>query len=146
MAENNSKIKKKIFWIVLGIIAVCLLAAIFVSSLRIPVVSEPNTTEPAQQTVSLVEMMQGVVSLKDDLKAILRDMKNNDWKGAGEKTDEISVNIKAIQSLVHSTRNLLGDNFFLRDQLDNVQNILDLADMGIRKLVKHLLMIFLSDS
>ena len=139
MAENNSKIKKKIFWIVLGIIAVCLLAAIFVSSLRIPVVSEPNTTEPAQQTVSLVEMMQGVVSLKDDLKAILRDMKNNDWKGAGEKTDEISVNIKAIQSLVHSTRNLLGDNFFLRDQLDNVQNILDLADMGIRKLVRPLI-------
>lgn len=139
MAENNSKTGKKLLGIALGIIAACVLLVVFVSSLRIPVVNEPNTTEPAQQTVSLAEVMQGVASLKDDLKAILLDMKNNDWQSADEKADQLSVNIKAIQSLVHSTRKLLGDSFLMRDQLNNIQNILDLADIGVSKLLKPLI-------
>lgn len=138
MAEKNSKTRKKLLGIAFGIIAGCVLLAVCLSSLRIPVVIEPNTTEPAQQTVSLAEVMQGIASLKDDMKAILLDMKNNDWQSAIEKADQISVNIKASQGLVHSTRKLLGDNFLMRDQLNNIQNILDLADIGVRKLLKPL--------
>lgn len=139
MAENDFKIRKKLLGIALGIIAVCVLLTVFVSSLRIPVGNEPDSTDPDQPNISIAELMQGVRSLKDDLKAILQDMKDSDWQSVGEKMDKVSANVKAIQKLVYSTRNILGDNFFLRDQLDNIANIADLADMGVSKLLKPLI-------
>ena len=139
MANNNSKNRKMLYKVVFGGIAVCLLLVAFLFFLRIPVGNTPDTTEPDQPKISITQLVQGILSLKDDLKAVLQDMKDGNWHSAGEKTDKISLSIKASQNLVHSTRSLLGDNFFLGAELDNIQNILDLADMGVSKLLKPLI-------
>jgi len=139
MADNNSKNRKLLFRIALGGTIACFLLTFFLFSFKIPAGGEPGVSEPDQAQISISELIQGVLSLKDDLKVILQDIKDNDWQSASEKTDKISVHIKASQNIVQSTRKILGENFFLRAQLDNIQNILDLADMGITKLLKPLI-------
>ena len=139
MADNNSKNRKILFGLISCGIIICLLMVVILLSIRVPVGDDPDSSEPDQPKISLTELIQGVLSVKDDLKAILQDMKNDDWVGAGEKADKIAVSIKASQKIVQSTRNLLGDNFFLGQQLDNIQNILNLADMGVSKLLKPLI-------
>ena len=139
MADNNSKNRKILFGLIACGIIICLLMVVILLSIRVPVGDDPDPSEPNQPKVSLTELMQGVLSVKDDLKAILQDMKDGNWAGAGAKADKIAVSIKASQKIVQSTRNLLGDNFFLGQQLDNIQNILNLADMGVSKLLKPLI-------
>ena len=136
MDLNRLKTQKWIRWAVIGSIAVCLMIALFC------VFSggeEPDTPDTPQEEPSITQIIQGVLSLKDDLKAIVNDIKNNDLESASARTDTVSGNIKALGRIVSDTRQFLGEYFFLREQLDNVQNILDLAQMGLDNILQPLI-------
>lgn len=88
---------------------------------------QPNTRELINATVSLV----------DDLKAILNDVKSGNLESAKLKTDAVVRNIHTIQTSLDRTIHLLGNAFpGMKAQLVNIQNILSLGEIGVGELLE----------
>jgi len=136
---NKSKPIRKIL---LGCVVACLvfvLCIFFYNGFHgtDPVEKDPTATESVQENVGISEILKSVVSLKDDLKAVLNDLRNHDLESAAYRIDGISENLSVIRDVVNKTLQVLGGNkSFLGKQVANVQGILDLADIALDRLLK----------
>ena len=133
----DKKRQNRIKWWLPGSCLAVALAAVFCLVLfrPIPVAPQPGEETVATESVNLAELATSLLSLKEDVKAILQDIENNDLEQAEAGITRVSVRIRAMNTLVSETRGLLG---ILGGQLENIQNLLDLAQMGLDKLLKPL--------
>ena len=111
-----------------------------VSAEAVSVVSRGGTATVAavqkQRNPSIKELINATVSLVDDVKAILDDIKNGDLENAKTKTDGIVRNIRTVQTPINKTVKLLGNAFpKIKAQLVNIQNVLSLGEIGVGSLL-----------
>ena len=95
------------------------------------------TIEQEQREPSAKELINATISLVNDLKGILNDIKGGNLESAKLKTDEVVQNIHIIQASLNKAINLLGKAFpGIKAQLLNIQNILSLGELGVGRLLE----------
>ena len=96
-----------------------------------------ETAGQEQNAPSAKELINATISLAEDLKAILNDMKGGNLESAKQKTDAVVRNIHTIQASLDRTINLLGNAFpGIKEQLLNIRNIVSLGEVGASKLLE----------
>lgn len=99
------------------------------------VIEIPETTE-ATKELSVTDLLKAVLTIKDDLKTALEDLKNNDIDQAKDKIQGLPGKTAVIRESMEATMNNLGDSMpSLQEQLKNIQALLDLVDLAKESLL-----------
>lgn len=153
--ENREQQGKKRFGGILVGAVLCLLLALFLlittnpffdDNPKAPTVpqaegAEEGTTEETKpKELSITELLQAVVTLKDDLETALDDVQNGDTELAKQKIDGLSQKTATISLSLDKTKKALGNGMpSLQDQLTNIQGLLDVVDVASEKLLQPLI-------
>lgn len=130
-----------------GCLAVCLLLALILAGCgkrtETTATEDPGreiaaTTVPeeTQAELSVTDLLKAVVTLKDDMKSALDDIKSNDLDAAKSKIEDISGKTATIRESISLTMESLGDSLpSMQAQLENIQKMLNLVDMASEKIL-----------
>lgn len=98
------------------------------------IVEVPAETQPRE--LSVTELMQAVLSLKDDLETVLDSMSTDDLSHAESMLDGIGENTGMIRASLDATiRNLSGSAPSIQKKLEEIQKILNLVDLASEKIL-----------
>ena len=136
---------RKIFvGILCGFLYICVILTLGFAALRHVDYFDINEDKTADVTIiqeervpSVKELINATMSLVDDLKAILNDIKGGNLDNVKMKTDAIVQNIHVIQASVGKASELLGNGLpSVQKQLLNIQNVLSLGEIGVSTLLE----------
>lgn len=138
--------RKKLFWcIICGFLVICLLSASFIFLRKFTdVPAGTNTaTEAAAQTahsatekVSISDLIQAVVSLKNELNAALNDIKSNDLESAKTRIGAFPQYTRSLRVPIDYSLSLFNGSVpFIQKQLETLQKLLDAVDMAAEKIL-----------
>ena len=98
------------------------------------IVEIPTETQPKE--LSVTELMQAVLALKDDLETVLDSMKEEDLQQAESLLDGIGRNTQMVRASLNATIQNLGDSApSIQKKLEEIQKILNLVDLVSEKLL-----------
>lgn len=132
---------KKLWLIALGCIALCAVLFLFLRNFRpqdnVSAGEAAAVTGPEQQNVSAADFVHATMSLADDLKALLGDVKSGNLENAKSKIDPMTRNVHTLQASVDKSIHSMGNLFpGTKKQLMNLQSVLSLADVGLSRLLE----------
>lgn len=97
-----------------------------------------DATVPAETTaeLSVTDLLISVLTLKDNLKAALDDLKVNDTVSFRQRIESTFQKTETIRKSLKASSEALGDSMpSLQTQLDNIQSLLDIVDFASEKLL-----------
>lgn len=133
-----------------GCLALCLLLTFLLTGCGGPQ-KAPDLTDSGRESASSVpettvaelsvtDLLKAVISLKDDLETAMDDIENNELSSAQGKLDGLGQKTETIRSSLNVTMDNLGDSMpSMREQLQNIQEMLDLVDLATETLLKPVL-------
>lgn len=102
-----------------------------------PTAETADTTEPAMQELSVSDLLKAVLTVKDDLESAIEDMSNGDLELASLKLNGIIEKDHSIRESLGLSIQALGDSLpSLQAELANVQQVLNLVDTAVEKLMR----------
>lgn len=142
--HKQPKRAKKSWLIVLGGIALCAILFLFPGNLRAKNDFNGHTdeaaaavTESEQQKVSVTDFVHATMSLAEDLKALLGDVKGGNLENAKSKIDPMTQNVRTLQASLDSSIHSMGILFpGVKTQLLNIRSLLSVAEIGLADLLE----------
>lgn len=124
-------------WLIIALAGVLLLTLIgifcFFSGDAADPGKNPQSGENDNQKTSVTELIDSVKGIKNEIKLLLRDIKNEDMDSARTRATHISGTITAVRKPVDQAASLLGGTVpVLRD----IQNLLDTAEMAMAEMLQ----------
>lgn len=113
------------------------------SSVTDPAATTVAATEAVAEEMSVTDLMKTILTIKGDLKAVLECMEAGEAEQAEVLLDTVAQSTQTLRRSLNATVINLGESApSLRKQLENLQRVLDLADMVteglLRPAVAHL--------
>ena len=94
----------------------------------------PQETKPAE--LSVTDLMKAVMTVKDDLEAVMDDVKEVGVDAGRARLQSASQKTETIRTSLDMTLDNMGDSLpALRSQLQNIQELLDLVDLVTGKVL-----------
>ena len=123
-------------WIIIAVAAVLLLVLAGIFCLRPD--DTPNTGEASRnedntnKKPSVTELIDSVKGIKNEIKLLLRDIKNEDMESARSRAAHISGTITAVRKPVDQAAAILGGTVPV---LKDIQRLLDTAEMAMGEIL-----------
>lgn len=141
--RRQPKSSKKTWLVLLGCAALCTVLFLVFGWLRSADhpgrhTGESSTvTEQEQSKAGAADFVHATMSLAEDLKALLGDVKSGNLENAKSKIDPMTQNVRTLQASLDSSIHSMGKLFpGVKAQLLNIRSLLSVAEIGLSDLLE----------
>lgn len=141
--RRQPKSFKKTWLVLLGCAALCTVLFLVFGWLRSADhpgshTGESSTvTEQEQSKAGAADFVHATMSLAEDLKALLGDVKSGNLENAKSKIDPMTQNVRTLQASLDSSIHSMGKLFpGVKAQLLNIRSLLSVAEIGLSDLLE----------